>query len=49
MNHEFLDLKLFGPQELAPLIKKYRKLKEATKPAPKKPIAVVKTRWPEMQ
>jgi hypothetical protein len=44
MNHEFLDLKLFGPQELAPLIKKYRKLKEATKP-----IAVVKTRWPEMQ
>ena len=51
MNREFLNLKLFGPQELLPLIKKYRKLKEPTKSAPKKPItlAVLKQRWPEIQ
>jgi len=35
MRGEFLDLKLFGPKEILPLIKKYRKLKEPARPRKK--------------
>jgi hypothetical protein len=46
MKKEFLDLKLFGPQEILPLIKKYRKLKDPAHPR-KKPA--LRQEWPQTQ
>jgi hypothetical protein len=50
MKGEFLDLKLFGPQDVLPLVKKYRKLVKPSKGEPRKPKTLMaKPQWPEPQ
>jgi hypothetical protein len=50
MKDEFLDLKLNGPKDVLPLVKKFRKLVKPSKREPKKPRTLTaKPQWPEPQ